>query len=166
MGSLLALPVLFILIVLQTTLVSQMTLLSGCADLILLWLAAWGLQKQVRSTWFWTATAAISIAYISAIPWFVPLLVYPFVTLMAKNINRRIWQSPLVMIFVVTIIGSLVENGLAFVALIFKGMSISLHTAMVEVILPSMMINLLLALPIFTIARDLAQWVYPLEDFE
>ena len=166
MGVLLAFPVILILLILQTTLVSQVTLLSGCADLLLLWLAAWGLQKQVKSMWVWTIFAAISIAYISAIPWFVPVICYPVVTLLTRIINKRIWQSPLLMMFLVTIVGSMLMNGFSFIALRFTGVSIPLQTGLIEVIIPSVLINLLLALPIYAIARDMAQWAYPMEAVE
>lgn len=166
MGVLLAFPVILILLILQTTLVSQVTLLSGCADLLLLWLAAWGLQKQVKSMWVWTLIIAISVAYISAIPWYVPLICYPAVTLLTRIINKRIWQSPLLMMFLVTIIGSMLINGLSYLALAVTGVSIPLQTGLVEVIIPSILINLLLALPAYAIARDMAQWAYPLEAVE
>lgn len=163
MGAVLAFPIIFILIVLQTTLVGQVTLLSGCADLLLLWLAAWSLQKQVKSAWLWTILAAVSIAFISAIPWYVPVISYTAVTLLGKIINKRIWQSPLLMMFLVTILGSILINGFSYFVLSFKGVEIPLNSGLVEVIIPSTLINLLLALPMFSIVKDTAQWVYPLE---
>jgi hypothetical protein len=166
MGTLLAIPILFILLLLQTTLFSQVTLLHGCVDLILLWLAAWSLQKQVSSAWVWTFLAAIAVAFISAIPWYVPLICYPLVTIIAKWVNKSIWQSPLLMMFLVTIVSSIISNGLSFIALTVSGVSIPFKTGLVQVIIPSVLINLLLALPVFAIARDTAQWVYPLEVVE
>lgn len=166
MGTLLAFPIIFILLVLQTTLFSQVTLLHGTVDLVLLWVAAWSLQKQVTSAWFWTFLAAIAVAYISAIPWYVPLISYPLATLFAKWINKRVWQSPLLMMFVVTIVSSIVSNGLSYVALAVNGVTIPLNTGLVQVMIPSVLINLLLALPVFAIARDTSQWVYPLEVVE
>ncbi len=166
MGTLLAFPIIFILLVLQTTLFSQVTLLHGSVDLVLLWVAAWSLQKQVTSAWFWTILAAIAVAYISAIPWYVPVICYPFITIIEKWINKRVWQSPLLMMFLVTIISSIVSNGLSYVALALSGVAIPLKTGLVQVMIPSVLINLLLALPVFAIARDTAQWVYPLEVVE
>lgn len=166
MGTLLAFPIIFILMVLQTTLFSQVTLLHGCVDLVLLWLAAWSLQKQVTSTWVWTFFAAISVAFITAVPWYVPVISYLFVTLFAKWVNKRVWQSPLLMMFLVTIVSSIVSNGLSYIALAVSGVSIPLKTGLVQVMIPSVLINLLLALPVFAIARDTAQWVYPLEVVE
>jgi len=166
MGTLLAIPIIFILLMLQTTFFSQVTLLHGSVDLVLLWVAAWSLQKQVTSAWFWTILAAIAVAYISAIPWYVPVISYLLVTIIAKWVNKRVWQSPLLMMFLVTMVSSIINNGLSYIALAFSGVSIPLATGLVQVIIPSVLINLLLALPVFAIARDTAQWVYPLEVVE
>lgn len=166
MGTLLAIPIIFILLMLQTTLLSQVTLLHGSVDLILLWIAAWSLQKQVPSVWFWTILAAVAVAYVSAIPWYVPVICYPLATIIAKWVNKRVWQSPLLMMFLVTMITSIVSNGLSYVTLALNGVSIPLKTGLVQVMIPSVLINLLVALPVFAIARDTAQWVYPLEVIE
>jgi cell shape-determining protein MreD len=163
MGIVIAFPILLILIILQTTLVSQVTLLSGCADLVLLWLAAWALQKQVKSAWIWTILAGIAMAFVSAIPWYVPLISYAVITFFARAINKRIWQSPLLMMFMVTILGSILINGLSYMALAVSGVSIPFRTGLVQVIIPSTLINLLLALPMFSLVKDTAQWVYPIE---
>lgn len=166
MGSLLAFPIIFILLMLQTTLFSQVTLLHGSVDLLLLWVAAWSLQKQVTSTWVWTILAAVSVAFISAIPWFVPIICYPLATIIAKWVNKRVWQSQLLMMFLVTMVSSIISNILSYMALALDGVFISLKTGLVQVMIPSVLINLLLALPVFAIARDLAQWVHPLEVVE
>jgi len=58
---LVAIPVLGLAIILQTSIVSRMTLLSGNADLILLVLAAWGLQERARGTWAWGMAASLLV---------------------------------------------------------------------------------------------------------
>lgn len=166
MGSFLAFPIIFILIMLQTNLVNQVTLLSGCADLVLLWIAAWSLQKQVRSAWLWTLVAAVSVAFVSAAPWFVAIIGYPVVTFFARAVNKRVWQSPLLVMFVVTIAGSLVMQTLTYLSISIEGVAIPWKTGLVEVIIPSMLLNLLFALPVYALVKDLAAQVYPLEGIE
>ena len=166
MGSLLAFPIVFILIMLQTTLVSQMTLLSGCADLVLLWLAAWSLQKQVKTAWLWTLVAAVSVAFVSEVPWYISIIGYSAVTFIARSINKRVWQSPLLVMFVVTIAGSLVIQTLSYLSIVIEGVAIPWRTGLIEVIIPSMLLNLLFSLPIYALVKDLAAWVYQTEDEE
>jgi hypothetical protein len=56
-----------------------------------------------------------------------------------------------------------VTQGLVAGALIFKGVPLPINDSINLVILPSTLLNLLLALPIYAIVSDLAQWVYPEE---
>ena len=129
----------------------------------MLWLAAWGLQKQVISAWIWTGLAAVSVAFLTAIPWYVPLIGYAVVTLITRFVNKIVWQSPLLMMFMVTILGSLFMNALTYITLAVTGVSIPFAVGLVQVIIPSLLINLLLSLPIYAIAKDTALWAYPLE---
>lgn len=166
MGIVIAFPILFILLLLQTTIFSQITLLSGSIDLVLIWLAAWTIQGQVKSSWIWMILAGIFVSYVTAIPWPVIFISYAGATAAARMINKRVWQSPLLMMFFVTIFGSLLLYTLSFMALVIDGVNIQLDTALIEVIIPSILMNLLFAIPVYAIARDTARWVYPLESAE
>lgn len=148
---------------LQTIIVSTLPLLSGYADLILLVLVAWSLQERVRSAWIWSILAGLMVGYVSALPLFVPVAGYLLVTGMSRLFLRRVWQSPILAMFLVTFVGSLLTQGIAMVALIFNGTPLPLLDSLNLVVLPGTLVNLLLALPIYAIITDLAQWIYPEE---
>ena len=57
MRNLIAFPLIALAVILQSAVVSRMTLLSGYADLMLILLSAWALQAQVRSAWHWALAA-------------------------------------------------------------------------------------------------------------
>ena len=54
-------------------------------------------------------------------------------------------------------------NALTYITLAVTGVSIPFAVGLVQVIIPSLLINLLLSLPIYAIAKDTALWAYPLE---
>lgn len=163
MPVLIAFPILIILLMLQTTVVSSLPLLSGYADLVLLALAAWGLQERARSVWFWALIAGALTDFVSAAPSFVPLAGYLAVTAIARLLRRRVWQTPIFSMFLVTFVGSLIFQGLVMGALIFEGTPLPIVDSINLVILPGTLLNLLLALPVYAVVSDLAQWVYPEE---
>ncbi len=163
MPALLALPILAIVLLLQTIVVSTLPLLSGFADLVLLVLVAWALQERARSAWIWALIAGAAVGVISAVPMGVPLVGYLLVTAIARLLRRRVWQTPVFSMFLVTFIGSLIMQGLTMGALIFTGTPLPLMDSINLVILPGTLLNLLLALPVYAIIADLAQWVYPEE---
>jgi len=120
---LLSIPILFFVLMLQTTIVSTLPLLHGYADLILLVLVAWSLQERVQFSWVWSLVAGLMVGYVSALPMFVPVAGYLFVTIACRLLLRRVWQSPILVMFIVTFVGSLVTQFLALIVLIVLGYS-------------------------------------------
>ena len=51
MRNLIAVPVILLAVILQSAIVSRVTLLSGMADLPLVMLAAWAMQDEVETAW-------------------------------------------------------------------------------------------------------------------
>jgi len=152
-----------VVIILQMVVVSSIPLLHGTADLLLLWVGAWALMSHSRVPWIYAGVAALAVAYTSAIHPIVPFGAYFFVVIFAKFFQRRIWQSPLMALFVICFAGSLLESGLSYVILSIGGVPLDFSTSLVQVIIPSLFLNLLLALPVYAISRDMHQWLYPYE---
>lgn len=165
MDILLAIPVLAFALMIQTAIISTLPLLSGYADLILLVLIAWGLHGKARAVWIWTIIAGLMVGTISALPLFVPVAGYLIVMAMTRSLVRRVWQSPVLAMFLMTFIGSLVYQGLVMGVLIFNGTSLPVSDSLNLVILPATLLNLLMALPVYAVITDLAQGFY-LEEVE
>lgn len=163
MLALLAIPILVLSFMLQTIVVSTLPLLQGFADLTLLVLAAWSLQERVRFAWIWAIGVGLMVGYISALPMLVPVAGYFFVTILCRLLLRRVWQSPILAMFIVTLIGSLVTQLLSMAVLIISGTPLPIEDSINLIVLPSTLLNLLMALPIYAVITDLAHWVYPEE---
>src|SRR5512140_55181 len=105
MRNLIAVPVILLSVILQSAVISRVYLLSGVADLPLVMLAAWALQENVDSSWHWAAAMGILVGFISALPWYVPVISYLVVVTLAQVLQRRVWQAPLLAMFTVTFLG-------------------------------------------------------------
>lgn len=149
--------------ILQTTIFSQTRLVSGIADLILLFLAAWSLQEQVKNSWLWTIIAGVFISIFSAMPFFAPLFGYLGVVGISKGLQRRVWRTPLLAMLIVVLLGTIFQHALYVIVMQITGAPISWARSLDNVILPSALLNFIFALPMFAIAKDLAGRVYPLE---
>lgn len=163
MAVLLAVPVLFVVLILQTVVVSSLSLLSGFADLFLLVLVAWALQEKAKSALFWAALAGAIVSFVSASPLGVLFAGYLAITFIVRQFRRRIWQTPILSMFLMTFIGSILTQGLVMVALLFEGTPLPLLDSINLVVLPGTLLNLLLALPVYAVISEIAQWVYPEE---
>ena len=158
---LVAIPVIGLAIMLQTSIVGRINLLNGSADLVLLILAAWGLQERVHSAWVWGAAAGILVGFISGVPWYVYLGGYLVVIGLARLLAHRVWQAPLLAMFTVTLIGTLVLLMLTYLdRSVVENVSLAFNLSFLQIILPSILLNLLLAIPIHALIRDLANRLY------
>jgi len=162
-GVILAVPVFLLVLMLQTTVVSTLPLLNGTADLVLLVLLAWAVQERVRSAVEWAAIGGVLVGIISHVPLVAPIAGYLAVAILARVLRARIWQSPLVSLFLATFAGSVILPAFTWVALQFEGTTLPLMESINRVVLPGAVLNLLLALPVYTIIAGLAQSVYPEE---
>jgi rod shape-determining protein MreD len=162
-ATLIALPVLGLVLMLQTIVVSSLPMLSGYADLVLLVLVAWALKDRGHSAWIWSSIGGLAVGIISAQPLLVPVTGYLLVTAIARLVRRRVWQTPILTMFLLVFVGSLITQGLLMGVLIFLGTSLPVMDSINLVVLPGTLLNLLLALPVYALIADLAQWLYPEE---
>lgn len=164
MRNLIAIPVILLAVLLQSAVVSRITLLSGTADLPLVMLAAWAMQEPVDTAWHWAIAAGLLVGFISGMPWFVPMIGYLVIVLLAQMLQRRVWQAPLLAMFLVSFIGTLVVNVSSVITLRLLGVPLPAADAFGLITLPSVLLNLLLAIPVYAVMRDLAGWIYPLPE--
>lgn len=161
MRNVVAAPVIILAVLLQSAVVSRVPLLSGFADLPLVMLAAWALQEGVDTAWHWAIATGVLVGFVSGIPWFVPVISYILVVSLAQILQRRIWQAPLLAMFVVSILGTITINLLSLLTLRLFGVSLPIGDTLGLLTLPSVLLNLLLAIPVYAVMRDLARWVHP-----
>jgi hypothetical protein len=164
MRNLLAFPILFVVLILQTAVASRLVLLSGVADLMLLTLAAWSLQVQVPESWQWGLLGGMLVALASSLPFYVPIISYLILVMFARIVLRRVWQIPALAMFLVVFAGTLFLHALSYVALKVTGNPMSLSQAFSLITIPTVILNMMLAIPVYTVVRDLAGWIYPVEE--
>jgi rod shape-determining protein MreD len=166
MRHLVAFPILALAVIMQSAIVSRVSLLSGYADLTLVIVIAWALQDGVTTAWHWAVLAGAMNALVTGMPWGVPLGGLLMAVFIAQVLQKRIWQAPLIAMFAVTFLASLFSHALSFVVLNLMGAPIVFGDAFSLITLPSVLLNLLVAIPVFWLMRDLAQWVHPVEEEE
>jgi rod shape-determining protein MreD len=166
MRNLVAIPAILLAVILQSAMISRIYLLSGIADLPLVMLAAWALQQEVDSAWHWAMAFGLMVGFVSGIAWYVPLIGYGVVVALAQALQRRVWQAPLLAMFSVTFVGTVVLDLVSFAVLRLSGVSMRLEDALGLLVLPSVLLNMLLAIPVYAVMRDLSHWVYPSPEIE
>jgi hypothetical protein len=129
-------------------------------------LAAWALQDEVKTAWHWAVATGLLVGFVSGLAWFVPVISYLVVVMLAQLLQRRIWQAPLLAMFVVTFLGTLVLYLFSFASLQLSGVPLSVTDTLGLLALPGVLLNMLLAIPAYAVMRDLSKWVYPSPEVE
>ncbi len=166
MSIIVSVPILLLLLILQTTIASEITLIHGVADLMLVWLAAWGLISKDNSGYLLAFFAGGLVSYVSALPWYVFPLAYLSVIFLGRYVFKQLWQSPLLSMFAITLVASILLYVFTMVGLRINGTDYSWQVSLTNVIIPSVFLNLLLAIPMYAIVKDLGGWIFRSEVIE
>jgi hypothetical protein len=161
MPVIIGIPVLVFTVVIQTTAFSRLPLLYGTADIVMLVILAWMLNDQVKHGWAWVLMAGLMVSFVSALPFFTPLWSYFIAAGLSYWLKKRIWQTPVLAMLVSSFFGTLVIQIISMVVLQVTGTNLSMMEGFNLVILPSILWNLILAIPVYTLVGELASWVYP-----
>ncbi|HFC09142.1 MAG TPA: hypothetical protein ENJ54_04690 [Chloroflexi bacterium] len=162
MASLSGLVVLALATALQSAVFSQIHLLQGAADVVLLTLAAWYMHEDAPASWVWVVLAGLMVGTLSALPWWLFVMGYGMVAGFAMLLRRKLWRASFFAFFTVVLVGTLVTQGLAWGYLRFVLRSpLPLGEALNRVVFPSLLLNLLFALPVYSLMDEWAAWFFP-----
>jgi len=112
--------------------------------------------------WPWTLLAGAVISFASALPFFIPIPGYLLVTGVTRLIQKRIWQSPLLAMLLVTMVGTLLYHLLSMSAMFLNGSPIQFGVAWSQVTLPSLLLNLMLAIPVYATVHSIRDGLSPI----
>jgi len=148
-------------LVLQSSLISHLRLLHGTADLPLLVLVAWLLHPRLPWPWAWAVLLGGLVGWVSGLPWFVPVLAYTLVAALTLMLRWRLWQVSLLVYLFLVVSGTLLVQTLTWAALLALGTSIPWRLAFTQILLPSALLNVLLALPTHGVVMEITAWALP-----
>jgi len=159
-------PVMFVLSVLQSTVISRITLIHGSADVVMLAVAAWGIKEKGYNTFVWALAGGLFISIITAMPFYIPVGTYLFVAMLAKILFGRIWQSPIFMLIVVVFAGTIFGHFFSLFYLQINGAAAGLMAGLQNFTLPSLLLNFFFLFPMYVLISDLRKWILPGDDYE
>ena len=149
-------------IMLQMGVFSRAALFSGTADVVLLFLAAWSLRQQQKYSWVLVVIFGLILSAISAAPALSLLIVYLSVFLAATRLQMGLWRSSLLSMFLLVFFGTFLAHGVYIAGLFARGVPISLTEAFTQIMLPSVLLNMLLTIPIHALVQEIFRNAAPI----
>lgn len=163
MSVILSIPVLAFISILQSAVVSRVPLNQGTADLMLVLLVAIALQKRVSTAWQWSIIGGLLIDFSSGLPFGIFTVSYLLVTALAVILRERIWRFSFLMQLLIVLTGTLVSQGLSYLVLFLQGANLAFLSVLRVIIMPTILLNFMLSLPIFILTRDVLDQFTPQE---
>lgn len=160
---LLSIPLLSLIAILQTTVVSRMPLIQGTADLIMVFLIAWSLQERVKDPWQWAITGGLVTDFFSGLPFGLFTISYLALTGLAQLMGRRLWRFSVLIQLALTLLGTMLTHLLSVLAVLLRGTRLEILSVLRTITLPSLLLNMLLTVPVYIIVQDLSRQIYPQE---
>lgn len=163
MAYLIGVPILSLLAILQSTAISQIRLLDGRPDLVLLVIVAWGLAGRTLEAMILGAIGGFFLDLLTGLPFGFNAIAITAVAFLVSLMEGRFWEAHILMPLGVMLMTSLIYHVLGLLMLLFTGRGISLEFAIVRVVLPSTFINLALIIPTLQLASGLRDRLFPEE---
>jgi hypothetical protein len=148
---------------LQVTLLARIDLLQGTADAVLLVMVAWMLQDGNRPDWRWGIPAGLMIGYASALPGWLMLAGYIAASGLCQLLHTRVWQVRLLTQASGIFAGTLVIQLLTLLYMWIEARPLGFGEAFNLVMLPSLLLNLILLLPVNALISELNKFIAPAE---
>lgn len=152
--------------ILQGSLVTRIKILQGHADLMLVVLVAIILQEDLKPDWRWGILAGLILSLSSALPLWVLLASYSASASITYFLRLRVLQIPMLSLFTSVLIGTILIDGSTMLYLWLMANPLNFVEALNFVILPRIVINMLIALPILAIIGELSKIFIPSELLE
>jgi len=157
--QLISIPLMLLFSVLQMAAISRINLLGGAADLILLVVASWGVHEKARDVYIWALIGGFFITIVSGMPLLTPLIPYLFTAFLSRILQVRLWQSPLILLIIVVILGTVFQHIFYILVIQLNGVDIGWVESLNNVTMPSILLNFVFLLPVHSLMSDVARWL-------
>ncbi len=163
MSVILSIPVLSIITILQSAVISRLPLVSGTADLMLVLLVAITLQKSVNTAWQWSIVGGLLTDFFSGLPFGLFTVSYLITTGIAHFLRERIWRFSFLMHLLVVLSGIIITHTFSYLVLFLQGNSLQFTSVLQAVTMPSIILSFMLSLTVYIIVQDVVEQLKPTE---
>lgn len=161
MSYLFGIPILTLLVALQSSLVSHLRLLEGRPDLVLLAVVAWALTGRGQEAMVLGFIGGLLLDAFSQVPLGWSAAVMVLIAAMVSYSEGQFWGANPLMQLAAVLAATVVFHLAGILVLLLLGRQLDLALAVSRVVLPSAFLNLLLALPSAQLAEALRSALFP-----
>lgn len=163
MSNYIGIPILLLAAVINATIMPELRLGNGAADLVFLMVVSWALLSDVRDGLLWAVVGGAMQDLLSVAPLGVSALGLAIVVFVASAVFGQVSRGNLLIPLAVAAVGTPVYNMITLGLLRMLGLSaVGLGQGLIYVTFPATILNLLLIVPVFRLMGALHGKAYPL----
>lgn len=145
---------------LQLGVISRIPLQNGMADIVLLFIIVWCLNRQAKNFYIPALIAGGLVTFISSIPVPGVLLSYILTAVLTRILVNRLWEMPVFSMLIITIVATFLQHLIYILVLQFQGSPVPLLSSLSGITLPSVFLNIILVFPMYLLVHDAQKLVY------
>ena len=161
MAVILLIPVLLLLVVFQTAVLPLFPLLDGRPDLVLLLVVGWALTGRVVEASILATIGGLLLDLASGLPLGVSAIALIAAVNLINLSHGRLWRGHQLLALGAVLLGSLVYYAILAVVVWITHPGFDLLAAVANVVLPSILLNLILAIPSVQLMAAFDRLVHP-----
>ncbi len=158
---LVGLPLLALAAILESTVFPDLALLHGRVDLVLLLTLSWTLSGDSQGGALWGFIGGLWLGLLSGGPLGLASLALVTMAFLASLSEGRVWSSHVLLPLAVALIGSAGYHLISAAGLFATGEAVDWGLFLRQVLLPSVLLNAALILPVYAFVRWLHGLVFP-----
>lgn len=160
MGRFISVPLLAILVALQSSIIPQIRISSGQPELVVLFVIAWSFHADFEESLIWVFAGGIMQDLLSIVPIGTSVLGLIPVVFVIHFITRQIYQINIILVVTAILVGTIVQHSTAMIVISVTGIQVDLIANIRYVILPTLFYNLVFSLPVYWIVRRIQRAIY------
>lgn len=156
-------PLLLIFALIESTVLANVRVLGGTADLILLAVVSWALTGREREAMVLALIGGFFLDMLSGLPFGTTSIILVLIVYFVSLFEGRLWEANILMPLAAIIAASLTYHILRIAVVFLSGRQVDIALALTRVVMPSTFLNLLLVLPFSQAANGIRKALYPPE---
>jgi rod shape-determining protein MreD len=150
----LAVPLLALLALMQSTIFRQILFLDGSLDLLLLAVICWSMLRPEEGL-VWALLAGLLTDLFSGGPFGVSAIAYLLVAIGIGALHGRLWTHSPMAVMAIALFGTVVAQLASIAMLILFGHSLEVGYLLTYVTLPTAFLNTICSVPVYLVLRRL-----------
>ena len=153
MSLFVSIPLLALAAILQSSVIPQIRIAHGEPDLVFLMVLAYSINANLDRAVIWSFVGGIFQDLLSFAPLGTSVMGMILMTFGVNSLGRQVYGIGFLTLVALVLVGTLVKQFLALIIISASGMPINLISGFTQVILPTMLYNLVFFWPVYGFIR-------------